>query len=82
MFHIERTAVDEFRFAVINTSAAHGLQYHPRRATLSPPKIKYETVLVFHRMPAQRLLDDAWWLLIVTIAAEKVCLHCSVSLSI
>jgi hypothetical protein len=28
-------------------------------------------VLVFERLPASRLLDDAWWLTVVTISACK-----------
>jgi hypothetical protein len=67
LLHIERTSDTEFRFALINTAPDGGLQYHPRRAFLTPPKIKYETVLVFERLPASRLLDDAWWLTVVTI---------------
>ena len=45
---------------MINTAPDRGLlQFHPRRAFISPPKIKYETVLVFERLPAARLRDDA-----------------------
>jgi hypothetical protein len=71
LYHLERTADAEYRFAVISTAPDRGLQWHPRRAFLSPPKIKYETALVFERVPAQRVLDDAWWLAIVAIASQK-----------
>jgi hypothetical protein len=59
--------------ALINTSQHHGLQYHPRRAFLSPPKIKYQTVMVFERLPASRVLDDAWWL--VRGDSARACLY-------
>jgi hypothetical protein len=67
VFIVERDSEDAYRFAIVNTDPNGGLQYHVSRAN-SPPRIQYQTVLTVKNIPAERMLDDAFWGMLFKLA--------------
>ena len=67
MLTVERTAAAAYRVTVTNTHPQAGLQYHLVSAA-RPPKLRYKTCLSFDSVPAARLLDQAWWLLLFKLS--------------
>ena len=63
MLTVERVATATYRLTITNSHPLAGLQYHLVSAATAP-KLKYRTSLVFDGIPAGKLMDDAWWVLV------------------
>ena len=51
-----------FTFAVSNTG--DGLDYHPARSEVNPPKLKRALSIVCDKIPVQRLSDSSFWFML------------------
>ena len=67
---VERTSASSYRLTVTNTHPLAGLSYHAV-SPASPPKLRYRTSLTIDDIPAARLLDDAWWLLLFKLTVMQ-----------
>ena len=48
-----------YRFAIINTYAEAGLDFHPARA--DAPRIRYKQAIVLDGISEDKVLNDAFW---------------------
>lgn len=64
---VEREEQNSFRFCVINTNPDGGLEWHPCSPE-RPPKIKYQTVVVVKNVSLAKIMDDAFWGILLKLA--------------
>ena len=67
VYIVEREEQNSFRFCVINTNPEGGLDWH----SVSPessPKLIYHTALVVKDIPIVKMMDDAFWGLLLKLA--------------
>lgn len=67
MYVVEREDQNSFRFCVINTNPEGGLDWHSCSPE-SPPLLKYQTVVVLRDVPITKIMDDAFWGLLLKLA--------------
>ncbi|KAJ1469501.1 hypothetical protein T484DRAFT_1851540, partial [Baffinella frigidus] len=61
LFVVERTSLEHFMFAVVNTGP-EGLGYHPIRANVSETaNMTYRLALVFEEVAETKLTDSSFW---------------------
>ena len=67
---VERVSASSYRLTVTNTHPLAGLSYHAVSPS-SPPKLRYRTSLSVDNIPSSRMLDDAWWVMLLKLTVMQ-----------
>jgi hypothetical protein len=73
---VERTSHSTFAFAVINSGK--GLEYHPSSYTNAfeePPTLQKQMVVIAEDVPAERILDGAFWYMLYKMVVWPAHIH-------